>query len=273
MVRVVVVLAAVVVLLLGLLWAFQRQLIYLPSNAPVASADTVIPGGRDVVLQTSDDLSLGAWFVPAGEPDRGLAVLVANGNAGDRSLRAPLARALASRGLAVLLFDYRGYGDNPGSPSEDGLARDVRAAHDFLVDEVGPAAEHIVYYGESLGAAVVTELATDHPPAGLVLRSPFTSLAAVGRFHYPFLPVGTMLRDDYPLAEQLAGVQVPVTIVYGTQDTIVPPDQSRAVAEAAPHLWRVVQIARADHNDPALLDGRRLINAVVDMADQVDQAP
>jgi fermentation-respiration switch protein FrsA (DUF1100 family) len=106
-----------------------------------------------------------------------------------------------------------------------------------------------------------------------VLRSPFTSLAAVGRFHYPFLPVGTMLRDDYPLAEQLAGVQVPVTVVYGTHDTIVPPDQSRAVADAAPHLWRVVQIARADHNDPALLDGRRLINAVVDMADQVDRAP
>ena len=121
--RVAVVVVAVAVLLLVLVWALQRHLIYLPSDAPVAPAATVIPGARDVELRTSDGLTLGGWFVPARQPDRRVTELVASGNAGDRSARAPLATALAARGLAVLLFDYRGYGRNPGRPSEEGLAR------------------------------------------------------------------------------------------------------------------------------------------------------
>ena len=101
----------------------------------------------------------------------------------------------------MLLFDYRGYGGNPGSPSERGLARDVRAAHRFLVCDAGQyRATRLLYYGESLGAAVVVELATEHPPAGLVLRWPFVDLAAAGHVHYPFLPVRTLLRDRFPLA-------------------------------------------------------------------------
>jgi uncharacterized protein len=159
-----------------------------------------------------------------------------------------LARALASAGLAVLLFDYRGYGANPGRPSEQGLARDVRAAHRFLIEEADGAPERLLYYGESLGAAVVTELATEQPPAGLVLRSPFVDLASVGRLHYPFLPVKTLLRDRYPLADQLARVHVPTTVVYGSRDSIVPPEQSRAVAAVAAGETRVVEIASADHN-------------------------
>jgi len=106
----------------------QRRLIYFPFPAQVPRAAAVVAGAREVTLRTVDGLALGAWLVEPGAPDRGVAVLVANGNAGNRSLRAPLARALASAGLAVLLFDYRGYGGNPGRPSEQGLARDVRAA-------------------------------------------------------------------------------------------------------------------------------------------------
>lgn len=269
MLRALVIASAVVVLLLALVWAWQRRLIYLPSAAPVAPAATVLPGARDVQLRTSDGLVLGAWLVPAGQPDRGVTVLVANGNAGDRSLRAPLARALAARGLAVLLFDYRGYGGNPGGPSEAGLALDVRAAQRFLEVETGVPAARTLYLGESLGAAVVTELATEHPPAGLVLRSPFVDLASVGRVHYPFLPVGTLLRDRFPLVEHLARVDVPVTVVLGTRDSIVPPEQSRSVADAAPRLRELVEVAGADHNDQALLDGGDLVDAVVDAADRI----
>lgn len=271
MVRAVVIVSVVVVLMLVIVWAFQRRLIYLPSTAPVAPASTMITGGVDVRLRTSDGLVLGAWFVPAREPGRGVTVLVANGNAGDRSLRAPLARALVAQGLAVLLFDYRGYGGNPGRPSERGLAHDARAAYRYLVEQAGIAADRVLYYGESLGAAVVTELAATQPPAGLVLRSPFVDLASVGRIHYPFLPVRTLLRDRYPLTTHLAKVQVPVTVVYGGNDSIIPLTQSRAVAESAPRLRQLVEVAGADHNAPALLDGAVLINAVVDLADQIKQ--
>jgi uncharacterized protein len=259
---------AVVALALALLWALQRRLIYLPFPAAVPPAATLLDGAREVTLRTADGLELGAWFVAPHEPDRRMAVLVAAGNAGNRSLRAPLAAALARHGLAVLLFDYRGYGGNRGRPTDAGLARDVRAALRFLGDEAGLPGDRLLYYGESLGAAVVTELAIAHPPAGLVLRSPFVDLASVGRVHYPFLPVRALLRDRYPLAEQLARVTVPTTVVYGSDDRIVPPEQSRAVAGAAGGPTRLVEVQDADHNDRALLDGPALIAAVVDLANR-----
>src|SRR5918996_1625331 len=112
--RAVVVVAVGAVLVLVFLWGYQRRLIYLPDTAAAPMARLVIEGARDVRLRTDDGLELGAWFVPAGERDRNLAVLVANGNAGNRASRIPLATALRDIGLAVLLFDYRGYGGNSG---------------------------------------------------------------------------------------------------------------------------------------------------------------
>jgi fermentation-respiration switch protein FrsA (DUF1100 family) len=195
-------------------------------------------------------------------------VLVASGNAGNRSLRAPLAAALSRAGMAVLLFDYRGHGGNPGSPSEAELALDVRAAYRYLTQDRRVPQARLVYFGESLGAAVVTELATEHPPAGLVLRSPFVDLAAVARAHYPYLPVGALLRDRYPVAEQLARIAVPTTVVYGTKDGIVPPEQSRAVAATAGGPTVLVPVCGADHNDRALLDGAVLVRAAIELADR-----
>jgi pimeloyl-ACP methyl ester carboxylesterase len=263
--RTAVAVAVLLAVLVGLLWAFQRRLVYLPDAGPVPAAADAVPGARDVELTTADGLTLGAWFVP-GPTDDAPAVLVANGNGGHRGMRAPLARALSAAGLAVLLFDYRGYGGNPGSPSEEGLALDVRAARSHLLEEAGVPEGRLVYYGESLGCAVVTELAVDHPPAGLLLRSPFVDLAAVGEVHYPFLPVRSLLRDRYPVAAQVAEVRAPTTVVYGAADTIVPPQQSRQVADAAARLHRRIEVPGAGHNDAALLDGRALVDAVVELA-------
>ena len=260
-------LALAAVVLTGLLWAFQRHLVYLPGAGHPPPAATALPGAREVTLTTSDGLALGAWHLPARDPDAP-AVLVVSGNAGSRALRAPLAAALARRGLAVLLFDYRGYGGNPGAPSERGLALDVRAARGFLVDELGVPPARVLYVGESLGAAVVAELATEHPPAGLVLRSPFVDLAAVGRVHYPVLPVRALLRDRFPVTEHVARVAAPTTVVLGTADRIVPPEQSRAVAAAAARPYRIVEVPGADHNDPVLLDGAPLVDAVAELAER-----
>jgi len=269
MVRAVAVVGVVAILLLVMVWALQRRLVYFPATQDVPSAGQVLGQGRDVLLQTSDGLRLGAWHLPPPDPGRDITVLVANGNGGDRSMRAPLAEALARRGLGVLLFDYRGYGGNPGSPSEEGLALDVRAARRYLVEDAGVRPDRLLYFGESLGGAVVTELAGEHPPAGLVLRSPFVDLASVGRHHYPYLPVGLLMRDRYPLVEHLAEVDVPLVVVFGTGDTIVPVEQSRAVARAAPGPVRTVEIASADHNDLALLSGARLVDAVARLANEV----
>lgn len=250
----------IVAVVFGAAFAFQRKLIFLPTGGPLPHAADVIPGGRDVTLHTADGLHLTAWYFPT--RDAKATVLVAPGNAGNRSLRAPLAKALTARTLSVLLLDYRGYGGNHGHPTEAGLAHDVRAARAFLEHE---GATKVLYFGESLGCAVVTELATEHPPAGMVLRSPFTDLAEAGKVHYPFLPVRLLLLDKFPVKQQVSRLNVPITVVYGANDTVVPPQQSKEVAEAA--RGTAVEVPGADHNDQVLLDGPQLIDAVARLAD------
>jgi uncharacterized protein len=265
MMRLLTIVVAIAGIFLLLIWVFQRKLIYLPTSSPVPDAAGVLEGAREVTLRTEDGLRLGAWFVvPPGSPPTA-GVLMANGNAGNRSLRAPLARVLAERGFAVLLFDYRGFGGNPGKPTENGLALDARAAYEYLVDEAGLPPDRLLYFGESLGGAVVAELATEHPPAGLLLRSPFVDLATAGRIHYPILPVRLLLKDRFPVAELVAKLDIPVTVVYGENDSIVPASQSRAVAEAASDAVTVA-VPGADHNDRALFDSPVIVEAVVDLA-------
>ncbi len=258
------VLLVVVVALLAALWLLQRRLISFPDTAG-PPAGSMLPGAREITLQTEDGLALGAWHVAPTRADRGITVLLIPGNAGSRALRAPLARRLAAQGLAVLLLDYRGYGGNPGRPTEDGLLTDARAAHAYLLGH-GVPAQRLIYFGESLGAAVATRLATEQPPGGLVLRSPFTRLAAVGSRHYPLLPVRLLLRDRCPVTTRIGQVRVPTAGVYGSADTRVPPEQSAAVAAAAGGPVRAVEVVGADHNDAALLEGNELVTAVLDLA-------
>ncbi len=258
-------LLTVLVAVVGGLWIFQRQLIYLSGGQPPPVAE-VLPGANEWTVRTVDGLELAAWFVTADEPrPDGMTVLVAPGNAGNRADRAPLARVLAKSGFDVLLVDYRGYGGNPGSPTESGLALDVRAAYDALRGNAVPA-ERILLFGESLGAAVVTELAGAVPAAGMVLRSPFTDLASVAADAYPFLPVRTLLRDEFPLLDRISAIEIPVAVVYGTADSIVDPSQSRRVAQAVPESIGTFPVEGADHNDAALGYGPRVVAAVLAVA-------
>jgi hypothetical protein len=260
------VVVAVLAAALGLLWLFQRRLLYFPTPGPVPPAASVLPGAEDVTFETADGLRLAGWFVPAppgGPADRvgraRPAVLVCNGNGGDRSMRAPLAAALSRMGLAVLLFDYRGYGGNPGHPTEEGLAADARAALGYLAGRPEVDPERVIYFGESLGAAVALRLATERPPAALVLRSPFASLAEVGRRHYPVLPVSLLLRDRYDSAALAGRLDAPLLVVAGGRDQIVPASHSRRLFDAAPQPKRLVVLDGADHNDDELLAGPRLL--------------
>jgi uncharacterized protein len=259
---IVLVVVAVLAAALGLLWVFQRRLIYLPSPGPVPPAASALPGATDVAFRTADGLRLQGWFVPPVDdpaPRPAGAVLVCNGNGGDRSMRADLAAALSRMGLAVLLFDYRGYGGNPGSPTEEGLSADARAALAYLAGRPEVDPDRVVYFGESLGAAVALRLATERPPAALVLRSPFASLAEVGRRHYPVLPVSLLLRDRYESAALAGRLSAPLLVVAGGRDRIVPASHSRRLFAAAPEPKRLVVLEGVDHNDHELLAGPRLV--------------
>ncbi len=261
-VRIVVVVIVMVAAIVAAAWVFQDRLIYLPYGMAGTPAEAALGGAEEVQFLTEDGLQLRAWYVPPASETTGTAVLVLPGNAGNRSFRAPLARVLADHGLAVLLVDYRGYAGNPGQPSEAGLVADAEAAHAYLSgrDNV----ERIVVFGESLGAAVAVGLAKDTKVHGVVLRSPFTSLADVGRVHYPFLPVRLLLRDRFDVLEAVGDLQAPVVVVAGEADTIIPPEQSRAVAEAAGA--ELIMVPSADHNDAALLDGDAVVEAILTAA-------
>lgn len=263
------VLTVLVVVLVALSSSLQRSLIYFPDASKVPPAAEVLPGARDVVLRTEDGLELGAWLVPAEERrDRELAVLYAPGNGGNRAGRAGLAQELSRRGFTVLVMDYRGYGGNPGTPSQDALAADALAAARALEDEGYPP-ERTIYFGESLGTGVVAALASHHPPAALALRSPFTELADVGAHHYPWVPVRLLLRDRYPVLEHVRDSAVPVTVIRAARDSVVPTHLSHHVAGAAGTLVEEVVLEGVDHNDAAMF-GPPVADAVVRLADALD---
>jgi uncharacterized protein len=165
--------------------------------------------------------------------------------------------------LQVLLVDYRGYGGNPGSASQNGLAADARAARAYLASRPNVDPSRLVYFGESLGTAVAVDLAAEYPPAALVLRSPFTSMTDLGQYHYPFLPVRLLLRDRFAAIEQIQQIQVPLLVIAGGRDSIVPIESSRRLYDAATTAKTFLLLPDADHNDYELLAGDEMINAIV----------
>jgi fermentation-respiration switch protein FrsA (DUF1100 family) len=257
------VVAAGLLILTAYMYITQRGSLYFPWPDPAGAPP---PGVEPVELTTDDGLRLGAWFVPSTQAsdDPGPAVLVCNGNAGYRAHRLPLAQALAQRGYHVLLFDYRGYAANPGSPTEVGLRADARAAARALADRPEVDPERIAYFGESLGASVCGGLATERPPAALVLRSPFPSTAEIGRYHYPYLPVvDALVWDRWPLARQVADdIRAPLLVAVGDRDEIVPGELSRRVFDVAAEPKEWVEVASAHHNDETLLTGDELLAAM-----------
>jgi len=232
---------------IGGVWHFQDRLIYFPGSDPGP------PVGRweNMTVDTDDGLSLSSWI----REGSGHVVVVFPGNAGNRAGRLPIGSALAEEGHCVVLTEYRGYGGNSGRPTEADLIADgcavVRAAKERC-----PEAEDVVYYGESLGAAVAIAVAAEEPPAALILGSPFTSLTDVGRVHYPWLPVELLLHDRYPSLTRIRRGDlrgIPALVVAGTSDRVVPIDESRAVAEALGAT--MIEVEGADHNDARLRSG------------------
>jgi fermentation-respiration switch protein FrsA (DUF1100 family) len=232
-------------------WA--RRFIYFPDSR-VPPRDPPGVEGEGVTLTTADGLALAAWYLPAGGDT---AAVLCNGNAGNRADRLPLSAGLQRRGVGVLSAEYRGYGGNPGSPEEDGLIADAAAAAEHLASR--PGISRLVYFGESLGAAVLIGLAERRSPAALVLRSPFTSLLDVARAHLPLVPQG-VIDDRWDSLGRIASIEAPVLVLAGTADSVVPYGQSLRLFEAAPGPKRLVTFEGADHNEPALAFGTRLLD-------------
>jgi fermentation-respiration switch protein FrsA (DUF1100 family) len=233
-------------LVLAYLYLFQRQLLYFPDRSRPQLGVLAEHGVREVSLTTSDGLSLLSWYLPPREGRK--VILYFHGNGGSIRHRAERMQRFGREGYGVLLVGYRGYGGNPGTPTEAGLYDDAQAACDFLERE-GIAAGRLVLYGESLGSGVAVQVAATRLVAGLILESPYTSIAAVAQYHYPYIPAALLIWDRFDSLSRIGEVKAPILILYGGRDAIVPDRFSRALFDAAPELKEAWVAPDAGHED------------------------
>lgn len=235
-------------LLAGCGSAVERSFIYFPTRRLEASPRDYGLPYRDVRLTTDDGVRLHGWYVPG---RRRVTLLWCHGNAGNISHRLDNLRLIRDRlQVGVLLFDYRGYGESEGVPSEDGTYRDARAFRAWLRGEGDGA---VVYFGRSLGAAVATRLAVDDPPAALILETPFTSVTAMANRTLP--GAGALVRTRYDTLGLITRLRAPLLVAHGDADEVVPFEHGRAVFEAAPEPKTFFSIPGARHNDTYLVGG------------------
>jgi fermentation-respiration switch protein FrsA (DUF1100 family) len=237
------------------LMIFEEKFIYFPHKYPRGMYEDArfIPGLKDCWITTEDGVKIHGWFAAA---DSALATLImSHGNAGNISHRIPIIRELQRRKFNVLMFDYRGYGRSEGSPDEEGIYKDGRAVFDYALKlpEVNP--RRVVLWGTSLGGAVAVDVALHRRAAGLILESTFSSAKDVARAVYPFLPVHLVLRSQFNSAEKIQNITIPVLVMHGNRDSIIPIALGRKLFRAANDPKEFYEITGADHNDTFFTGG------------------
>jgi uncharacterized protein len=259
--RVVIGLVVVYLLLIGITMVFEERLIFVPSRSPVGDWHSAGLQCEDVVFATADGVHLHGWYCPVPHPR--CVFLMAHGNAGNITHRVDRITAWQrTLNVAVFAFDYRGYGRSTGHPNEQGVYSDARAAYRWLTAEKGIAPEDVVFFGESLGAAVALQLATEVLPRALILESPFTSAIAMGQRVFLWLPVRWMMRNRFASIEKITRYHGPLLIVHGTHDTLIPFAMGQALFVRANEPKRFYAVTGADHNDVALTGGRHYLQAM-----------
>jgi uncharacterized protein len=238
---------------------FQRRLMYLPTIADsLTTSDVGLAGQgiRDVQIKTPDGAILNGWLlrhtVVSGQQPAPLLIYFP-GNAQHRFHRLADLQEIASYGFDVLIFDYRGYGDSTGAPSERVLSADAKLIWEFAWNQLNYSPDQTVIFGESLGGGVALSLwssdqATHPQPAALILNSTFASMSETVAWHYPVFPFRWLLLDRWPSIERVPAVKCPVVVFHGTADTIIPVEQGRALADAATDA-RYVETRGGGHNN------------------------
>ncbi len=236
--------------LVGGLFLVQREIIYLPSGPMNTPAGSGVPEMRPIRLTTEDGLTLTSWYRPA-EPGQPTMVYF-QGNGGNIAGRGFKVRPYLDAGFGVLLVGYRGYGGNPGKPSEQGLYADGRAHFEFLEGQ-GVQPQNWVAYGESLGGGIAVQLAMERARnvsiGAVVLEAPFTSLGDAAAVHYPIVPARLLVKDRFESIAKIAGVKAPVFIFNGDNDGVIPPAQGKRLFEAARDPKQSHWFPGAGHND------------------------
>ncbi len=238
---------------------FEHSQVFHPARMMIATGAELNRPFEDVWFEAADGVSLNGWFYPAtaGSPRANWALLVCHGNAGNISNRLELCAALLETGASILMFDYRGYGESEGRPSEAGTYLDAEAAYEFLVRR-NVTGQNIVAYGESLGGAIATELALRRPLGGLVLESTFSCTADLGAELFPWLPVRWLNTIKYDTCSKLPRLKVPVLVLHSRGDPLISFQHAEKNFSLAnePKFFCELQGA---HSEP-LTDRRKFLN-------------
>jgi fermentation-respiration switch protein FrsA (DUF1100 family) len=236
------VLLALASVMAGCRESMEARFIYYPSRALAGDPASVGLPFRDVTFAAADGVELHGWLIAGRIPTT---VLYSHGNGGNIGDRVRVARLLVEQlGAGVFMYDYRGYGRSQGAPSEAGLVSDAVGARAALLRE-GVGAEHLVYFGRSLGSAVTVDLALAHPPRGVVLESPFTSVRAMANGVLP--GAGYLFRTRWDSLAKIGGLRAPLLVIHGESDEVVPFAHGRALFEAAPEPKAFVTLRGSRH--------------------------
>lgn len=233
----------------------QRSLMYFPDTAHVLPAAAGLPEAEEVPLTAADGARVAAWHVPPrdGKP----VILYFHGNGGALRFRVERFRRLIADGIGLLALEYRGYGGLAGSPSEEGLIADAQVAYRFAAARY--PAQQLVLWGESLGSAVAIAIAAERPVGRVILEAPFTSAVAVGARHYWYLPVSLLMKDQFRSDTRIGKVTVPVMIMHGVHDRVVPYAMGEQLFDLANQPKHFVRFLDGGHED---LDANGALDAV-----------
>lgn len=231
-----------------LMWLLENALVFHPVAAADGWEPAPVPDVRDVTCPSPNGIPVHGWWLPRA-PDAPV-LLICHGNAGNLSHRGRILRQAADDlKLSVLMFDYPGFGRTPGKPNEAACYDSAAAAVRWLRDDRGVSPERMIFFGESLGGGVATELATRYPCRALVLVKTFTSLPAAAKFHYPWLPVSWLMSNRFDNESKLGRLTCPVLVFGGVPDTVVPFVQSERLFAAANEPKAFVRGEETEHSD------------------------
>jgi fermentation-respiration switch protein FrsA (DUF1100 family) len=227
----------------GLLYFTQRGILYPGDSRRTSPADAGLKQASEEILTTADGEKVIVWHVPP--KDERPVVIYFHGNGGALANRVRRFAALVADGTGLIALSYRGYGGSTGSPSEDGLINDARAAHAFAAERY--PATRLVVWGESLGTGVAVALAAEKDLAKVVLEAPYTSTSDIAAAAYPIVPVRYLMKDQFRSDERVARVLEPVLVIHGERDSVIPIEYGRRLFERIASPKRFVNLPNATH--------------------------
>jgi fermentation-respiration switch protein FrsA (DUF1100 family) len=235
-----------------ILFFMQPKFLYKPLPEVTYTPGELGLDFEDVTFRTDDGVKLTGWYVPADESKP--TILFCHGNGGNMMHRLDSINIFNNLGLNCFIFDYRGYGQSRGRPTEEGTYVDAAASYRYLTEDKMVQPQDIIIFGRSLGGSIAAQLATNVKAQSLVIESSFTSYVDIGERFYPYMPVRWFAAFGYKTAEYIRDVECPVMIIHSRNDEIIPFELGLELYEIANEPKRIVEI-NGSHNDGFLISG------------------